>query len=154
MTRIVTLTAEDAGACVALEIAAFDPPDRFPARVWRRLIGARQSAGSVVALGIRGPRQSLVGAIVVLLRANSRVARIYSVAVDPARQGRGLGAQLINAAIRRMPKRCTSVVLEVRPDNRSARALYTRLGFTHTQTRPDYYVDGSPGLTYVRHCPA
>ena len=101
MTRVVPLTAEDAGACVALEIAAFDPPDRFPAHVWRRLIGPRQNAGSVLALGIRGPRQSLAGAIVVLLRANSRVARIYSVAVDPAHRRRGLGTQLINAEIGR-----------------------------------------------------
>lgn len=153
MTRVVTLTAEDAGACVALEIAAFDPPDRFPAHVWRRLIGPRQTAGSVLALGIRGPRQSLAGAIVVLLRVNSRVARIHSVAVDPAHRRRGLGTQLINAVIRRLPKRCTSMVLEVRPDNTPARELYARLGFVHTGTRPDYYPDGSAGLTYVRHCP-
>lgn len=153
MTRIVTLTAEDAGACVALEIAAFDPPDRFPAQVWRRLIGPRQTAGSVLALGIRGPRQSLAGAIVVLLRANSRVARIYSVAVDPAHRRRGLGTQLVNAVIRRLPKRCTSVMLEVRPDNTPARELYARLGFGHTGTRMDYYADGSAGLTCVRHCP-
>lgn len=152
MTRVVTLTADDAGACVALEIAAFDPPDRFPAHVWRRLIGPRQTAGSVIALGIRGPRQSLAGAIVVLLRANSRIARIYTLAVDPAQRRGGLGTQLMNAVIRRMPKRCTSVMLEVRPDNTPARALYARLGFVHTHTRPDYYADGSAGLTYVRWC--
>lgn len=152
MTRVVTLRSDDAGACVALEIAAFDPPDRFPAHVWRRLIGPRQDAGSVIALGIRGPRQSLAGAILVLLRSNSRVARIYSVAVDPAQRRRGLGSQLISSVIHRMPKRCTSLVLEARPDNTSARALYARLGFVCTGTRPDYYVDGSAGLTYVRDC--
>ena len=151
MTRVITLTAEDAGACVALEIAAFDPPDRFPAHVWRQLIGPRQSAGSVLALGIRGPRKSLAAAIVVLLRANSRVARIHSVAVDPAQRRRGLGTRLINAVIRRMPERCTSVVLEVRRDNVPARALYEQLGFQHTRTRQDYYADGSAGLTYIRN---
>lgn len=150
MTRVVTLTAVDAGACVALEIAAFDPPDRFPAHVWRRLIGPRQIAGSVLALGIRGPRQSLAGAIVVLLRANSRVARIHSLSIDPAQRRRGLGSQLISTVLRRLPLRCTSVVLEVRPDNAPALALYARLGFTHTRTRPDYYADGSAGLTCVR----
>ena len=153
MTCVITLTAADAGACVALEIAAFNPPDRFPAYVWRRLIGPRQTAGSVLALGIRGPRHSLAGAIVVLLRANSRVARIHSVAVDPAQRRRGLGTQLINSVIRRLPKRCTSVALEVRPDNTPARELYARLGFVHSGTRPDYYSDGSAGLTYVRSLP-
>lgn len=152
--RISTLTAADAGACVALEIAAFDPLDRFPARVWRRLIGPCQSAGSVLALGVRGPRTSLSGAIVVLLRRTSRVARIYSLAVDPGQRRRGLAKRLIVAIIRRLPPRCTTLVLEVRVDNRAARALYTHLGFTVTATLADFYGDGGPGLRYALALPA
>jgi [ribosomal protein S18]-alanine N-acetyltransferase len=146
--RISTLTADDAGACVALEIAAFNPVDRFATRVWRRLIGPAQESGSVLALGIRGPRQCLVGAIVVLLRRNSRVARIYSLAVDPGRHRRGLGTRLITAVIRRLPPRCTTLALEVRVDNAVARGLYQRMGFVPTATLTDFYGDGSPGIRY------
>ncbi len=152
--RIITLTTDDAGACVALEIAAFDPPDRFPMRVWRRLIGPCQSAGSVLALGVRGPRHSLAGSIIVLLRRTSRVARIYSLAVDPGQRRRGLAKRLIAAIIRRLPPRCTLLVLEVRIDNRTARALYTQLGFTATARLADYYGDGVPGLRYELALPA
>ena len=146
--RISTLTADDAGACVALEIAAFNPVDRFPTRVWRRLIGPAQDAGSVLALGIRGPRQCLLGTIVVLLRRNSRVARIYTLGVDPGQHRRGLGTRLITAVIRRLPPRCRTLALEVRVDNTVARRLYQRMGFVPTATLTDFYGDGSPGVRY------
>lgn len=145
--RVITLTAEDAGACVSLEIAAFDGPDRFPARVWRRLLGPCQDAGTAVALGVRGPRGSLAAAAVALVRRGSGVARIYSLAVDPACRGRGLGAALIERIARRTKRRLS---LEVRVDNQPARALYERLGFVAGETLPDYYADGTDGIRYRR----
>lgn len=152
--RIITLTAADTGACVALEIAAFDPTERFQTRVWRRLIGPCQSAGSVLALGVRGPRHSLAAAIVVLLRRNCRVARIYYLAIDPGQRRRGLAKRLIATTIRRLPPRCTLLTLEVRVDNRSARALYSQLGFLVTARLADFYGDGDPGLRYELALPA
>ena len=146
--RISALTVDDAGACVALEIAAFNPADRFPTRVWRRLIGPAQDAGSVLALGIRNPNRYLLGAILVLLRRTSRVARIYMLAVDPGQHRHGLGTRLITAAISRLPPRCTSLVLEVRVDNAAARGLYRRMGFVATAALSDFYGDGSPGIRY------
>ncbi len=152
--RISTLTADDAGACVALEIAAFNPADRFPTRVWRRLIGPAQDAGSVLALGIRGPRQCLLGTVIVLLRRNSRVARIYTLGVDPGQHRRGLGTRLITAVIRRLPPRCRTLALEVRVDNTVARSLYQRMGFVPTATLTDFYGDGSTGVRYELALPA
>ncbi len=145
--RVVVLTPADAGACVALEIAAFDPPDRFPARVWRRFLGPCQEAGTAVALGVRAPRQVLAAAVIALLRRNSRVVRIYSLAVDPGCRGRGLGAALIESVARRTR---LAISLEVRIDNAPARALYERLGFTAGELLPGYYADGEPGIRYHR----
>lgn len=148
--RIAVLNADDAGACVALEIAAFDPPDRFPARVWRRFLGPCQEAGTALALGVRAPRDVLAAAVIVLLRRNSRVVRIYSLAVDQGFRGRGLGAALIESVSRRTR---LAISLEVRLDNAPARALYERLGFTAGETLPGYYADGADGIRYRRPHP-
>lgn len=148
----MVLRAEDAGACVALEIAAFNAADRFPARVWRRFLGPCQTAGTALALGVRAPRGVLAAAIIVLLRRNCRVARIYSLAVDPGHRGRGLGAALIAAVTRRTR---LDLSLEVRLDNQPARALYERLGFIAGEQLPGYYADGADGIRYRRtHLPS
>lgn len=145
--RIARLTTADAGACVALEIAAFDPPDRFPARVWRRFLGPCQEAGTALALGIRAPRGVLAAAIIALLRRNSQVVRIYSLAVDPGCRGRGYGATLLTAVARRTRG---DLSLEVRLDNAPARTLYERLGFISGELLPNYYADGATGVRYRR----
>lgn len=95
----------------------------------------------------RRPPSPVVAALVLFTRRNSRSARIYSVVVDPACRGRGLGAMLVRAAEREARRRgCALMSLEVREDNRAARAMYEKLGYGPHAALPAYYEDGAPGL--------
>ena len=65
---------------------------------------------------------------------------IYSVAVEPARQGQGLGRRLMAGLLAILP-RDRALVVEVDSRNRPARALYAAFGFRETR-RQDYFVRG------------
>lgn len=65
---------------------------------------------------------------------------IYSVAVDPARQGQGLGRRLMAGLLAVLP-RDRALVVEVDGGNRPARALYAAFGFRETR-RQDYFARG------------
>lgn len=65
---------------------------------------------------------------------------IYSVAVDPARQGQGLGRRLMAGLLAVLP-RGRALVVEVDSGNRPARALYAAFGFRETR-RQDYFARG------------
>lgn len=69
---------------------------------------------------------------------------VQTIAVRRDQQGRGLGAVLLDALLREATTRgCAEVLLEVRADNASARALYAKRGFVEIAQRPRYYVDGT-----------
>lgn len=61
--------------------------------------------------------------------------RIVSIAVSPAYQGKGLGRKLLSQALEAMGP--VPVLLEVRADNISARALYQSSGFREYGTTKD-----------------
>ena len=65
---------------------------------------------------------------------------IYSVAVDPARQGQGLGWRLMAGLLAVLP-RDRALVVEVDSGNLPARALYAAFGFRETR-RQDYFARG------------
>ena len=65
---------------------------------------------------------------------------IYSVAVDPARQGQGLGRRLMAGLLAVLP-RDRALVVEVDSGNRPALALYAAFGFRETR-RQDYFARG------------
>lgn len=87
-----------------------------------------------------------------MLRLAGDEAELLTIAVDPARRGRGLGRALLEAGfsdlaatpVRRM-------FLEVDETNASAIALYDRFGFTRIGTRKGYYprADGSAATALV-----
>jgi [ribosomal protein S18]-alanine N-acetyltransferase len=81
-------------------------------------------------------------------------ARILSIAVDPACQGRGLGRRLMADALARfdglgMP----CVRLEVRPENPAALGLYERLGFVTVDRMADSQGDWLVMLRRTRPTP-
>ncbi len=79
------------------------------------------------------------------------MADLNRVIVRDDARGQGVGASLVRAGLewagavgaRRM-------LLEVRPDNEPAVALYRRLGFAPVTTRRDYYGPGRDALVMLR----
>lgn len=83
-----------------------------------------------------GPR--IVGYAGLLIGAGE--AEVLTIAVDPTREGYGLGSTLLTELLREAARRqCDEVVLEVRADNPRAQALYRRFGFVQIGTRRGYY---------------
>ena len=67
-------------------------------------------------------------------------AEVQTIAVDPAREGGGLGTALLTELLREAARRqCDDVVLEVRADNPRAQKLYRRFGFVQVGLRRGYY---------------
>ncbi|MBA4284277.1 MAG: GNAT family N-acetyltransferase [Xanthomonadaceae bacterium] len=135
----------DADAMLALE--AVFPSDRMSRRSIRRFLRA-PTARVLVAENAAG---AVLGNLIGLRRAGSRAMRTYSVVVAPEARGLGIGQRLVEAlqAIA-ADEACARVTLEVRADNRAARALYARLGYRETASLPGYYEDGADGLRLSR----
>lgn len=70
-------------------------------------------------------------------------ANLLLMAVDPDHQGRGIGTQLLTAALDDLGDGCVMVFLEVRASNQAALALYEKLGFNRMGIRKNYYPSAS-----------
>lgn len=139
--RLRAATPADLPAILALEARAFSS-DRFNLRQFRYLLRQARSTFLVARAG-----RGLLGYGIVLYRANSRRARLYTIAVAEAARGRGLASALIAALAADARRRgCRQLSLEVRTDNSAARSLYEKLGFRIADTLADYYEDGAAGL--------
>ena len=67
---------------------------------------------------------------------------ILNVAVSPDHRGCGIGRALLTVLEQRLRQQgVTEVLLEVRPSNAPAIALYTSLGFVQVGRRPNYYLN-------------
>jgi [ribosomal protein S18]-alanine N-acetyltransferase len=73
---------------------------------------------------------------------------VNNVAVDPDARRHGIGSRLLEAVIAEASARGVErVLLEVRPSNVRARALYAKFGFDQVSVRPGYYEDtGEDGI--------
>ncbi|MBS9404337.1 GNAT family N-acetyltransferase [Halomonas sp. TRM85114] len=134
-------TSRDLDAIYRLEQLAFSG-DRFSRRQLWHLLN-RANAETRVAEDETG---RLLGYATVLLRQNSRRARLYSFCVHPEARGSGLGRRLLEAVEAVARERGRDVLgLEVRVDNRVALGLYRRMGFRLEAWLEAYYEDGSAG---------
>ena len=78
-------------------------------------------------------------------------ARLFSVAVAPQMQGRGLGRALVaKAEMEARSRGYKELRLELRPDNLTAVALYERCGFQRLDCLNDFYEDGAQALQYIK----
>jgi [ribosomal protein S18]-alanine N-acetyltransferase len=112
---------------------------------------SRRSLRSFIAAGDRllvaAEAGELVGYALVIRRKGGRTARLYSIAVNPLRAGRGVGRALLAAVqTHAIEQGCEMLRLEVREDNRRAIALYERLGYRRFGRHDDYYDDGAAAL--------
>ncbi len=79
------------------------------------------------------------------------MARLYSLAIDPAARGRGLGSELLERAEAAALKAGKAVLrLEVRPDNSAAIRLYEEAGYRAFGRYLDFYADRSPALRFEK----
>ncbi|WP_337997899.1 GNAT family N-acetyltransferase/peptidase C39 family protein [Oleispirillum naphthae] len=138
-------TPADVDSLVVLENRAF-PGDRLSRRSFRRF--AASSRASLLVLEEAG---GLCGYVLVLYRRGTALARLYSIAVDPACGGRGFGGRLLAAAEQAAFARGAAVMrLEARPDNAAALGLYRKRGYRQFGMVADYYEDHAAALRFQK----
>ena len=136
---------DDLAGIVELEKVGFDAAEQWSETAWADELAAHDR----YVLARFDVDDTIIG-----VATFSRVAEMSDlnrVIVHPEFRGRGIGASLVRAGLdwasavgaRRM-------LLEVRPDNESAVALYRRLGFQAVTTRRDYYGPGHHALVMLR----
>ncbi len=131
---------------IALEQRSFDS-DRLSRAQYRRHL---DSASALILVASANHRHFL-GTAVLFFRKGSTVARLYSLATQPAARGKGVGSSLLQAAIRAATDRhCRALRLEVRTDNATAIRLYEQLEFQRIGRLPQYYQDGMDAWRYEK----
>ena len=70
-------------------------------------------------------------------------ANLLLMAIAPARQGKGLGLQLLDASLAALGDKTSVVFLEVRQSNAAAQRLYEKAGFSQIDVRKNYYPTAS-----------
>lgn len=130
--RLRPTDSTDLPALVALERAAFSDP-------WTAEQLAEAIADEVaVALVLEEGPGEVIGSV--LARVIADEAEVLTIAVAPSHRRRGLGRQLLDAAVAAATARgATTVWLEVRASNRAARAMYASAGFVAAGVRRGYY---------------
>lgn len=144
---IRTARLADLDALCALERRCFESnPHLLSRRQFQHLL-KRGNARCVVAEAADG----LAGYALTLFRAGSRIARLYSIAVDPAGRGRGIGRRLLAAAeSAALAAGARQVRLEVDGAGRAAVQLYRTAGYLPFDRIPHYYGKGRPALRMAK----
>ena len=138
-------TRADINSVEALENAVFSM-DKLSRRSLAYFLG---SATATVLLAETGARVD--GYSLTAFRKNSRIARLYSIAVSSLAAGRGLGRVLLAACEADARSRGADWLrLEVRPDNAAALRLYQALGYRCFGRIDDYYEDDTAALRFEK----
>ena len=120
--------------------------DRIPRRGFRRFLASRSSA-----LMVATRDGTITGYALVLFRANSGVARLYSIAVAPHARRRGIGVTLLAAAEKvARAQKCTMLRLEVHEKNAAAIARYRKAGYALFGRHAAYYADRGHALRFEK----
>lgn len=132
----------DVDALWLLEKASFSN-DRLSRRRFKHWITATTGL-LIVALDAS---ESIVGYALIWCHRGTRLARLYSIAVDESTRGTGLGkALMLEAEARAVVQGRLYMRLEVAKTNHVAIALYEKLGYRVFGEYLDYYEDHSDAL--------
>jgi ribosomal protein S18 acetylase RimI-like enzyme len=135
----------DIDGLLGIEARAF-ATDRIARRGFRRFL-VSPSSRLLIAVRARKP----VGYALVLFRAHSRVARLYSIATVREASRRGIGAALLAAAENAARARKRTVLrLEVHENNAAAIGLYRRAGYAMFGRYAAYYTDRGDALRFEK----
>jgi [ribosomal protein S18]-alanine N-acetyltransferase len=144
-TRIRRAAAADLDDLVRIEERVF-ATDRVPRRGFRRFLA---SPSSLLIVAVR--EEAIAGYALVLFRANSAVARLYSIAVAPHARRRGIGMALLAAAeAAALTRRCAVLRLEVHEKNAAAIARYRKAGYALFGRHAAYYADRGHALRFEK----
>jgi len=141
--RIANL--EDLDALVAIENRAFTI-DRFSRRSFRYLL-TKANAVTLVE-----ERDGVVcGYAMLLFNIGTSLARLYSLAIHPDYQGKGIGNALLNEAEKvAMERNCITLRLEIRKDNIPSISFFEKHDYRKFGVLKDYYEDHMEGLRYEK----
>jgi len=121
------------------------PGDRLSPRQFRHHLVSPTARMRVLDAG------GIAGYALLLRHAQRPGWRLYSIVVDPARRGQGLGASLLADAEQiAAAAGAPALSLEVREDNAAAIALYRGRGYVETGRKPGYYDDGAAAICLRR----
>jgi ribosomal protein S18 acetylase RimI-like enzyme/predicted double-glycine peptidase len=147
--RLRDVEENDLEALQTLEEQSFST-DRLSRRSFRHWINTDSRAFIVASLG-----QRLVGYVLVIYHAGTRLARLYSIATDRAYRGHGIATRLIAASEEAASASGRFFMrLEVGIENHAAIRLYESLGYQRFGVYEDYYEDHSDALRMqkrIRH---
>jgi ribosomal-protein-alanine N-acetyltransferase len=125
------MTADDVDAVHALECSVFPHP-------WSRANFADSLASGYDAWVLCAADGALAGYFLLMYAVDE--AHLLDVAVTAPRQGGGLGRWLLDRLVARARDMgMASILLEVRPSNVRALAVYQRYGFAGIGRRKGYY---------------
>jgi len=138
-------TLRDLDGLVELERRCF-ATDLISRRSFRHLL-TRANASILVAV----EDGALAGYALVLFSRGTALARLYSIAVDGAFRGRGVGRGLLAAAeAEALARGCVSMRSEVRFDNAASLALFESNGYRRFEELEDYYEDHMGAFRFER----
>jgi len=144
--RVRRAEVSDLDDVVALEESSF-AQDRLSRAQYRKHLDSETALVLVASANHR----RFLGTAVVFFRKGTTVARLYSLATQPAAQGKGVGSALIEASeVSARQRGCRSLRLEVRKDNGVAIRLYERLGYEKIGEYAAYYADGTDALRFEK----
>lgn len=126
---------------VLLEERCFET-DRLSRRSFRRFISGEQCVFLVAQR-----EQKPVGYLIILFHRGTRLARLYSIGVNPEDRRQGLATALLAAGETEARQRgAIHLRLEVSPVNHPAIQFYGASGYREFGVLDDYYDDHSPAL--------
>ncbi len=132
----------DVSALTELEERCFSS-DRLSRRSFQRMVATDRAWLAVAEQG----DGELLGYALVLFHRGTSLARLYSIAVDPAARGRGIAEVLLQQAEAAAVARGRVFMrLEVHSGNHGAIHLYEKLGYQRFGIYVDYYEDHADAL--------
>jgi ribosomal-protein-alanine acetyltransferase len=135
----------DLDALIAIEDSVFTT-DHLSRRSFRHFLTSRGAT-----LLVAEESGKLAGYLLVLYRPRSKLARLYSIAVAPHVERRGLGSFLLDAAEGAARRRGRQVMrLEVHQHNTRAIARYEKSGYRLFGRRRKYYDNGGDALRFEK----
>jgi ribosomal-protein-alanine N-acetyltransferase len=128
---LVPMTLDDVDEVHALECSVFPHP-------WSRANFSDSVQAGYDGWLLRDEHKALAGYFLLMYALDE--AHLLDVAVAGGRQGTGLGRYLLDTLCARAKEMgAESVLLEVRPSNERALAVYRRYGFAEIGRRKGYY---------------